>query len=245
MANLAARLGSTETLLDAKQTTVVAEPEQSAEPAAAPIRTTAASRQAALASDPAFRNTPSYIETGKLRRRPRVSRAFLAAAAAVFFIATLGAGFVAMKQTQSTNQWRQRDQQELALSLSLSTHGGVLSRNLAAAQGAIASLESRTSRLNQQVKSLQSQLAAAKQARAKQLSGGLVGQLTKEAGSLSNGMVMCVNDMNSLRNEINHDVANSRYPDPHLQPNTQNTDGWCATARQESQLLQSTLSKAR
>ena len=243
-ANLAARLGSVETVRDAEQATVAAAPEQSAERAAVRLVTTAASRQAALASDPAFRNTPSYIETGKLRRRPRVSRAFLTAAAAVFFIATLGAGFLAMKQTQSTNQWRQRDQQELALSLSLSTHGGVLSKNLVAAQAAIASLDARASGLNQQVRSLQSQLAAAKQAKAKPLSSGLVGKLTKEAGSLSNGMAMCVNDMNSLRNEINHDVANSRYPDPHLQPNTQNTDGWCATARQESQLLQSTLSKA-
>ena len=243
-ANLAARLGSVETVRDAEQATVAAAPEQSAERAAVRLVTTAASRQAALASDPAFRNTPSYIETGKLRRRPRVSRAFLTAAAAVFFIATLGAGFLAMKQTQSTNQWRQRDQQELALSLSLSTHGGVLSKNLVAAQAAIASLDARASGLNQQVRSLQSQLAAAKQVKAKPLSGGLVAKLTKEAGSLSNGMAMCVNDMNSLRNEINHDVANSRYPDPHLQPNTQNTDGWCATARQESQLLQSTLSKA-
>jgi hypothetical protein len=51
--------------------------------------------------------------------------------------------------------------------------------------------------------------------------------------------------MNSLRSEINRDISNLRSPDPHLQPNTQNTDAWCATARQDNQQLQSTLSKAR
>jgi hypothetical protein len=99
--------------------------------------------------------------------------------------------------------------------------------------------------LNNEIKSLQTQLSAAKQAQVKTFGRSVLGQLTKEAGSVSSGLAMCVNDMNSLRTEINRDISNLRSPDPHLQPNTQNTDAWCATARQDNQQLQLTLSKAR
>ena len=195
------------------------------------------------ASDPAFHDSARTGETTKSRRK--TSRAVVAVLAVVFLLTTLGAGFVAVKQHNSSLQWRQRDQKALALSASLVARNGELSRNLAQVNGSIASLNSQTSRLNHQIKSLQTQLAAAKQAKAKTLGRSVLGQLTRQAASVSSGLAMCVNGMNSLRSEINRDISNLRSPDPHLQPNTQNTDAWCATARQDNQQLQSTLSKAR
>jgi hypothetical protein len=196
-----------------------------------------------VASDPAFHDSARTGETTKSRRK--TSRAVVAVLAVVFLLTTLGAGFVAVKQHSSSLQWRQRDQKVLALSASLVARNGELSRNLAQVNGSIASLNSQTSRLNHQIKSLQTQLAAAKQAKAKTLGRSLLSQLTTQAASVSSGLAMCVNGMNSLRSEINRDISNLRSPDPHLQPNTQNTDAWCATARQDNQQLQSTLSKAR
>jgi chromosome segregation ATPase len=186
---------------------------------------------------------PNPGETTK--HRGRTSRVVLSVLAVVFLLTTLGGGFFALKQRDSSLQWRHRDEEALALSASLVTRNGELSRTLAQVNGSIASLNSQTSRLNNQVKSLQTQLVAAKQAKVTALGRSVLGQLTKQAASVSSGLAMCVTDMNSLRSEINHDMANLRTPDPHLQPNTQNTDAWCATARQDNQQLQSTLSKAR
>jgi hypothetical protein len=193
--------------------------------------------------DPAFTGQAGLGETTKSRRR--TSRAILAVLAAALLVTTLGAGFVAVKQHDSSLQWRQRDQEAAALTASLVTRNGELSRNLAHVNGSVTSLNSQTSRLNNEIKSLQTQLSAAKQAQVKTFGRSVLGQLTKEAGSVSSGLAMCVNDMNSLRTEINRDISNLRSPDPHLQPNTQNTDAWCATARQDNQQLQLTLSKAR
>ena len=193
--------------------------------------------------DPAFTGQAGLGETTESRRR--TSRAILAVLAAALLVTTLGAGFVAVKQHDSSLQWRQRDQEAAALTASLVTRNGELSRNLANVNGSVTSLNSQTSRLNNEIKSLQTQLSAAKQAQVKTFGRSVLGQLTKEAGSVSSGLAMCVNDMNSLRTEINRDISNLRSPDPHLQPNTQNTDAWCATARQDNQQLQLTLSKAR
>jgi hypothetical protein len=98
--------------------------------------------------------------------------------------------------------------------------------------------------LSAQVKSLQTQLSSSSKTKVKTPGRGLLVELTAEAGTVSSGLSTCVGDMNSLTAEISHDLANPSYKDPHLQSNTQSADQVCATARQDNQHLQSTLSAA-
>jgi len=194
----------------------------------------------------AFTNTTMPVgETRESRRRSRVSPAILAVLAAVFLLAALGTGFLAVKQASTARQWRQRDRNEVALNRGLSARDSVLAKDLASTQAAITSLNSRTSKLNGQVKSLQAQLSAVASANRKALNhNGLLGQLTNQASTVSNELSTCVGDMSSLQTEINNDLSKPSYKDPHLQSNTHSADQVCTTARQESQQLQSTLSGA-
>ncbi len=125
------------------------------------------------------------------------------------------------------------------------SRNGELSKDLLAAHGAVSSLSSQTSRLDQQVKSLQAQLSAAGKANGKALAhSALYTELTNEEGTVTTVLAVCVGDMSSLRSEIDSDLARPAYKDPHLQSNTQAADSVCATARQDNQHLQSTLSGA-
>ncbi|MGA3215393.1 MAG: hypothetical protein ABSD97_06840 [Acidimicrobiales bacterium] len=178
------------------------------------------------------------------RRRSRTSRIVVTVLAVVFFLTTLGAGFVALKQNKSASQWRQDDRNAVALNAGLLTRNAELSKDLLSAHAALASLNSQTANLNAKVTSLQAQVSAGGKAQAKNLERALLSQLTSETGTASNGLAACVGDMNSLQAEIDHDIANPAYRDPHLQSNTQSADQVCAKARQDNQQIQSTLNGA-
>jgi hypothetical protein len=221
--------------------------QEPAEPAPAAERPgeEAATVEEAASSAPAsavaaFSDTTTTLgETRKSRRR---SPALVAILAAVFLVAALGAGFVAVKQTTATRQWRQRDRNEVALNRGLSAREGVLSNDLASTHATITFLNSQTSKLNGQVKSLQTQLSAVAAANRKALNhNGLLTQLTNQAGTVSNELAMCVGDVSSLRTEIDSDLSKPSYKDARLQPNMHIANQVCATARQDGQQLQSAL----
>jgi hypothetical protein len=202
-----------------------------------------AASSAPMSAAAAFSDTTAMLgETRKSRRR---SPAVVAILAAVFLVAALGAGFVAVKQTTASRQWRQRDQKEVALNHGLSTRDGVLSNDLTSTHAAITFLNSQTSKLNGQVKSLQTQLSAVAAANRKALDhNGLLTQLTNQASTVSNELSMCVGDVSSLRTEIDSDLSKPSYKDARLQPNMHIADQVCATARQDNQQLRSSLSGA-
>jgi len=233
--------------VDEVSDTETAHDQEQAEPAPAAVQPgeEAATVEEAASSAPAsaaaaFADTTTMLgETRKSRRR---SPALVAILAAVFLVAALGAGFVAVKQTTATRQWRQRDQNEVALNRGLSAREGVLSNDLASTNATITFLNSQTSKLNGQVKSLQTQLSAVAAANRKALNhNGLLTQLTNQAGTVSNELAMCVGDVSSLRTEIDSDLSKPSYKDARLQPNMHIANQVCATARQDGQQLQSAL----
>jgi hypothetical protein len=163
----------------------------------------------------------------------------------VLLVAALGAGFVALRQSKSTTQWRQRDYNEVVLNRGLSTRDRVLSKVLASDHSAVTSLHAQTSKLSGQVASLQAQLSAVTKAKEKTLGKNVLARLTNEAGTGSKAMAACVGDTSALMSEINSDLSKPGYKDPHLQPNTQTTNSACATARRDNLQLQSTLRGAQ
>ncbi len=196
--------------------------------------------RAPTSASPGFTDTTMMLgETKKSRRRLRV---LVTTLAAVFFVATLGTGFVALKQNKAAGQWRQHDQSEVALDHALLTRNDALSTELVLAHSTVASLHSQTSELNGQIKSLQVQLSSVTNAKAKLVNwSALLTQLTKEAGTVSNELSMCVGETNSLQTEIGKDLSNPSHKDPLLQSNTRTTSQVCATAQQGNRKLQSTL----
>jgi hypothetical protein len=196
--------------------------------------------RAPTSASPGFTDTTMMLgETKKSRRRLRV---LVATLAAVFFVATLGSGFVALKQSKAAGQWRQHDQSEVALDHALLTRNDALSTELVLAHSTVASLHSQTSEMNGQIKSLQVQLSSVTNGKAKLVNwSALLTQLTKEAGTVSNELSMCVGETNSLQNEIGKDLSNPSHKDPLLQSNTRTTSQVCATAQQGNRKLQSTL----
>jgi len=191
---------------------------------------------------------PTFIDTttmGKAERprcRLRVPSSVVATLAAVFFVATLGTGFVALRQNTSAGQWRQHDKSEVALNHALSTSNEVLSRDLVSAHAAITSLNSQTSKSNGQVKRLRIQLSSVPNTRGMLRQYALLKQLTSQAGTVSNELSLCDLDVNSLQSEIERDLTNLRHTDPRLQSNTHSTGQLCAEAQQYNQQLHSTLS---
>jgi hypothetical protein len=179
------------------------------------------------------------------RPRTRVRPAIMAVLVVVLLVAALGAGFVALRQSKSTTQWRQRDYNEVVLNRGLSTRDRVLSKVLASDHSAVTSLHAQTSKLSGQVASLQAQLSAVTKAKEKTLGKNVLARLTNEAGTGSKAMAACVGDTSALMSEINSDLSKPGYKDPHLQPNTQTTNSACATARRDNLQLQSTLRGAQ
>ena len=196
--------------------------------------------RAPTSASPGFTDTTMMLgETKKSRRRLRV---LVTTLAAVFFVATLGTGFVALKQNKAAGQWRQHDQSEVALDHALLTRNDALSTELVLAHSTVASLYSQTSELNGQIKSLQVQLSSVTNAKATLVNrSALLTQLTKEAGTVSNELSMCVGETNSLQTEIGKDLSNPSHKDPLLQSNTRSASQVCATAQQGNRKLQSTL----
>jgi hypothetical protein len=196
--------------------------------------------RAPTSASPGFTDTTMMLgETKKSRRRLRV---LVTTLAAVFFVATLGTGFVALKQNRAAGQWRQHDQSEVALDHALLTRNDALSTELVLAHSTVASLHSQTSELNGQIKSLQVQLSSVTNAKATLVNrSALLTQLTKEAGTVSNELSMCVGETNSLQTEIGKDLSNPSHKDPLLQSNTRSASQVCATAQQGNRKLQSTL----
>jgi len=188
----------------------------------------------------AFSPTESMTYVGSRPKR-RTRSVLVAALVVLVLIAALGAGFVALKQNTSTSQWRQRDNNEVALNQSLTTRDSVLATTLVADHTQVTSLDAKTAKLNGQVASLQAQLAA----KDKTLGRSVIGRLTSEAATVSTGISTCGADMSSLRTEINSDLLNPRSKDPHLRTNTQAADGACAAALQDSLRLQSALRGAQ
>jgi hypothetical protein len=207
---------------------------------------------APVSAGPTFTDTTFLGNAKKSRRRLRVSPLIVGILAAVFFLATLGTGFVALKQNTVAGQWRRHDQNEVAANHVLSTHNlllstrnHVVSTDLASAHSAIKSLDSQTARLNGRVKSLQTQLSVVANAKEKALDqNAVLIQLTNEAGTVSTELNTCVNDMDSLLTEIDNDLSDLSYNDPYLQSNAETAGQVCATAQQDNQQLQSTLSGA-
>jgi hypothetical protein len=201
-------------------------------------------------ASPTFTDTTLLGEAKKSRRRLRLSPLVVAILAAVFFVSTFGTGLVALKQNAVAGQWRQHDQNEVALNhvLStrnqvLSTRNQVLSTNLVSAHASVISLDSQRTKLDGQVKSLTTQLSVVANAKAKALDqNALLIQLTNEAGTVSNELSTCVDDMDSLITEIDNDLSDLSYNDPYLQSNADTASQVCSTAQQDNQQLQSTLS---
>jgi chromosome segregation ATPase len=155
--------------------------------------------------------------------------------------ATIGAGFVALKQNSAASKWRQQDQSEMALNRTLSTRNDVLSAELVSAHAAIASLNSETSKLRGQIKSLHTRLSSVANAKKGTLRrSSLLSRLDNEAGTVSTELSTCVGDMNSLHAEIDNDLPNLGHS-PFLQPDSRNASQVCATALRDNQQLQSTL----
>jgi hypothetical protein len=220
-----------------------------AEPAPAPeepeeqVVTAPPSSYSAPTSVPTFTNVTTILgETKKSRRLLRVSPTVVGVLALVFLLAALGTGFVALRQNSSAGQWRQHDQNAVALNHALSTRNDVLSRDLASARAAVTSLNSQTSVLSGQVKSLQIKLSSTASANGRALARtALLTQLTKEAGTVSSELSMCVGEVSSLQTEIANDLSNLSHKDPLLQSNTRTASQVCASAQLGNQQLQTTL----
>jgi hypothetical protein len=216
------------------------------EPAPAPqepeeqVVTVPPSLYSAPTSVPTFTNVTTILgETKKSGRLLRVSPTVVGILALVFLLAALGTGFVALRQNSSAGQWRQHDQNAVALNHALSTRNDVLSRDLASAHAAVTSLNSQTSVLSGQVKSLQIKLSSTASANGRELARtALLTQLTKEAGTVSSELSMCAGDMNSLQTEIANDLSNLSHKDPLLQSNTRTASQVCASAQLGNQQLQ-------
>ena len=220
-----------------------------AEPAPAPqepeeqMVTVPPSLYIAPTSVPTFTNVTTILgETKKSSRPLRVSPTAVGILALVFLLAALGTGFVALRQNSSAGQWRQHDQNAVALNHALSTRNDVLSRDLASARATVTSLNSQTSVLSGQVKSLQIKLSSTASANGRALARtALLTQLTKEAGTVSSELSMCVGEVSSLQTEIANDLSNLSHKDPLLQSNTRTASQVCASAQLGNQQLQTTL----
>ena len=186
---------------------------------------------------------PMTYAGSRPRRRP--GTVIVAVIVAILCLATLGAGFLAVKQSKSTSQWRQRALNEVSLNGALVARDSVLSKALVTDRSAVASQEARTSKLTGQVSSLQAQLATLSKTREKTLAKNVLTRLQSQASAVSNWLGTCVNDTTSLRAEIDGDLAAPNHKDPHLQANTQAAGTACATARRDDLQVQSTLRGAR
>jgi hypothetical protein len=90
---------------------------------------------------------------------------------------------------------------------------------------------------------LTTQLSAVANAKAKALDqNALLIQLTNQAGTVSNELSTCVDDMDSLITEIDNVLSDLSYNDPYLQSNADAAGQICSTAQQDNQTLQATLS---
>ena len=193
-----------------------------------------------IPASPALSETTMML--GDTRRWRGGARVLVTTLAVVFFVATLGSGFVALKQDHQASQWRQDYQSQVALSHSLATRSDSLSTQLALAHATATSLQSKSSALNGQIKSLQVQLSSVSSSRAKLLNrSALLTQLTNEAGTVSSELSMCVGETNSLQTEIGKDLVNPSHKDPLLQSNLRTASQVCASAQQGNRQLQSTL----
>ena len=67
------------------------------------------------------------------RPRPGLRPVLVAVLVAILFLAALGAGFVALKQSKSTSQWRQSDLSEVARNSALVVRDRELSKVLVSA----------------------------------------------------------------------------------------------------------------
>ena len=162
----------------------------------------------------------------------------------MFLLASLGTGFMVLKQDRAAGQWRQRDQSQVALNNALSKRYDGLLTHQASARATITRLSSETARLNGQVKSLQVQLASAVNAKKTLHQGPLLTQLTNESHTVSDALATCVDDMSSLQNEIGNDVSNPGHEDLLLRSNTRAASQACSTAEQDNRQLQSSLHAA-
>jgi hypothetical protein len=191
-------------------------------------------------------SSATTVSVGTKPRRARVSPAVIAVLALVFLLAALGTGFVALNQKSTTGQWHSRYQSQVVANRALSARNDVLSKDLASARAAITSLNSNTSALNGQIKSLQIQLSSASSAQQKAFAKTpLFGQISSEAVTAANEASVCAGEMGSLQTEINDDLANPTHKDPLLQGNTRTANLVCTVARQDNQQLQATLHSAR
>ena len=158
------------------------------------------------------------MSVGTKPRRVRVSPGAIAILALVFLLAALGTGFVALNQKSTTGQWHSRYQSQVVVNRALRHATTALSKDLVSARGAITFLNSNTSALNRQIKSLQTQLSSASSARQKAFAKSpLFGQISSEAVTAANEASVCAGEIGSLQTEINDDLANPTHKDPLLQ----------------------------
>jgi hypothetical protein len=179
------------------------------------------------------------------RPRPGLRPVLVAVLVAILFLAALGAGFVALKQSKSTSQWRQSDLSEVARNSALVVRDRVLSKVLVSDHSAVSSQQSETSKLTGRVASLQAQLSALSKTEEKTLTKNVLARLDSAAGTVSGGIATCVDGTNSLQAEIDGDLQNPSHKDPRLQANTKAAEAACATARRDSLQLQAALRGAQ
>jgi hypothetical protein len=182
--------------------------------------------------------------TRRRRRRVQLSwRGVVPVLAVVFFLGMVGAGVVAVKQNSTAGQWRSLDRTAVSSNRLLSKSLSSAHLAITTADTSIRSLNAHVSRLDGQINGLQTQLSAVANAKEKALDqNALLTRLTLEAGTVSNELSSCVDDMDSLLSEIDNDLASLSYNDPNLQSNANIASESCAAAQQENEQLQSILS---
>lgn len=167
--------------------------------------------------------------------RARLSPRVFGVAALVLLLVAVGASVIAARQNVVAGQWQRDDQQAIA-------QGRTLTNHLAGDNAAVKSLDSHVSQLESQLSSLQSQLSTVATAKEKAIDQTVVlSELVTAAGSVSNQLSTCVNNMDQLVTEISNDVTSNSY-DAFLEANATAADDQCSTAQQENGQFQSILS---
>lgn len=148
----------------------------------------------------------------------------------------LGAGSLAVRENFVAGQWRRADQAQLA-------NSQLLKKRLLIDQGAVETLDSHVSKLDGQITGLQSQLSSVATAKEKAIDqNAVLSAIATAAGSVSDQLSTCVDDLNQLLGEIGSDISFGNYSDPSLQSNADSADQVCATAQQDNGQIQTILS---
>jgi chromosome segregation ATPase len=175
-------------------------------------------------------------------RRSRWAIAF-GVLSVVLVAVVVGVSLIAARQNSVAAQWRDRDRGALSDNRALAKN---LAATRASAKASIASLNSNIKTLTGHVSKLSDQLSAVADAKEKALDqDAVLSQLNTEADTVTGQLSTCVDDMNSLLSELSTDLGDGNgFVDPGLDSTAETANDDCATAQQDNDELQTTLSGA-